>query len=212
MLFFKVRGEMGKQFAWASGYGPLPKLPFLEEIPTLHESFKRYWDVNPEEPGLHIDPGASVWPDFLGCGNSPPSFFVSDVVIDDLEANGIPIWRKTEFPIGSNQSKKLQDKKPPRYFVIEAKPGIAIDFDASGVVVDAVGKPQFTKAQRLNQPVLQLDLNTWNGSDLFSISNLGSKLTLLCTEKVKALAEKERWTNVRFEKQWIAGTDPWSGN
>lgn len=216
-LFYKMRndpwGDSSKGSAWASGYGPLPSMPYFGRLPLFLESKKGFWDVNPMEPGLHIDPDGKWWPDFLGCGNSPPVFFVSDMVIDDLEANGVPIWRKTEFPIASIESKALQKKKPPRYFAVEVENGINIDFPASGIAVDDDGIPQFTKEQRLNRPILKLDHTSWSGTDLFSYSNLGNgnRLTVLCTEKVKVLAEKEGWTSIKFERQAIAGADPWTG-
>ncbi len=164
-------------------------------------------------PGLRIDPGAKEWPDFMGCGNPLPSFFVSDIVIDDLEANGVPVWRKTHAPIAEVGSKTLREKPAPKYYVVEVEPGIDVDFEASGVAVGSDGKPQLTKDQRAKQPVMRLDYSSWTGADLFCYSNWrgGSRLDLLCTDKVKALAEKEGWTNVRFEKQFVAGADPWTG-
>lgn len=210
LKYYSVRSGSSEnsRFAWAAGYGPLNLMPFLDEMPLILERKERFWEVNPRPPGLIVDPGASVWPDFLGCGGGPPYFFISDTVIDDMAANGIPVWRKTEMPIATIRSKRLREKKPPRYFVVEVEPGISIDYEASGVEVGSDGKPIYTRDQRLNLPPHRIDPATWTGADLFSCFNFMNRQYLICTEKVKRLAEKEGWLNVHFEKHPMVRDDP----
>ena len=73
-----------------------------------------------------------------------------------------------------------------------------MDFDAMSVNYDSSGQPVF-ESNKFMKPIAKL--STWNGKDLFSWNNWGNGLglTLLCTERVVELAEKEKWTNVRFD-------------
>jgi hypothetical protein len=205
--FFQI-GGVGNG-PWAFDYGPVESMPFLDESWAVTRMHRQAWSQRGTPPGLHLDPGGSRWLDFIGCGNPPPSFFVSETVIDDLEANGISISRKTEMPIASITGKRPK-VKPPRYFVVEAAPGIDVDFAASGIACDPAGRPVLTNEQRLHPPLLQLSLPSWSGADLFSIGNYGTPLWLLCTERVKALAAEQKWSNIDFQRRAIAGVPPFS--
>lgn len=199
MRFFQIDTATCDEgpFAYASGYGPLPDgMPFLH--PTFMKQSEDFWKVNPMKPGLYIEPGKR-WPDFLMNGGSPPGFFVSGRVIESLRAIGLPLGRVTEMPIAEIKSKGLKDKPAPKYFVVETKPGIEVDFDASNISTDASGKPILTP-QSFPKSIM-LRESSWNGTDLFDYSNFsqGPYLNMFCTERVKQLAEKEGWTNVRFK-------------
>ena len=65
--------------------------------------FERYWEVNPEPPGLSIEHRATRWPDVLGTGNGAPGFFVSDRMVESLRLIGAPMGRVTEMPIAESE-------------------------------------------------------------------------------------------------------------
>ena len=189
-----------KGFAWASGFGLLKTpMPFLHPAQLAREI--EFSKINPAPPGIRIDPGASTWPDFLGHGGGTPEFFVSDRVLDALHMEQLPVTCATEMPMATINSKRLRDKPPPRYFVIETEPGIEIDFAASGIPTDERGKPIMHPLPKPWPAILKLRANSWNGKDLLSFSNFwGPPFTkLLCTERVVGLAERQGWTNCRFE-------------
>jgi hypothetical protein len=190
-----------KGFAWAGGYGPLESMPFLH--PKFMERRLAYWKVNPEPPGLSIDPGGRKWPDFLGNGHSPPMFFVSERVVSDFQNIDVPIARVTEMPIAEINAKALKSKPAPKYFVIETIPGIEVDWEATGFKLDASGNPILNPPPNPWPSPYRYRLKSWNGTDLFAYRHFGPAdgpyIDMFCTERVKELAEKEGWTNVRFK-------------
>ena len=97
-----------KEWAWASGWrGPLDgPMPFLLQIEL--ESKIALWKVNPGPPGIHIDETpAWAWPDVLGCGGSPPLFFVSRKILESLDAEGIRYARATPIPVAVVNARRL---------------------------------------------------------------------------------------------------------
>jgi hypothetical protein len=187
--FFEISYDQWetKQFAWAMGFGPLDEpMPFLD--PVHLQQYREFWNVNPRPPGLIIEDGgtrAIAWPDFLGHGGGFPAYFVSAKVIDSLKAENISFVRATPIPVASVACRRLKGVPPPKYFVLEATPGIQIDKEAS------VGRPA---------PMFRR--SSWNGEQLFGRPNIWNRpsTTLLCTEKVVEIAQKTGWTNARFEK------------
>ena len=120
----------------------------------------------------------------------PPSTFISERVLQSLCRMNSQVLTKTEFPIAEVKSKKLHGVPPPRYFAVQWAGGIEVDWDITGRERDAAGnlKPLVAKA------------STWNGTDIFSWTNWDdTHLTMLCTEKIVELAEKEKWTNYEFK-------------
>ena len=200
--FYHVRNAQFRNcrssFTWAMGYGPLEEdMPFL--LPGQLEIKLRFWKANPRKPGLYGENG-SKWPDFLGHGGGMPSFFVSERVVNSLKASGIEIARLTHMPIASikSRNKRLKEQTPPRYFVLEAPYAIEMDYEASGVPIDAGGIPI---ARLPDSPNWTLRLASWRGADLMCYPNMWKRptFTLICTERVVQLAEREGWTNCYFE-------------
>lgn len=191
----------GRQYPWVGGYGPLgmdEMLPFLSGMPESQRlRTLKFWELNDKPPGLEIDPGGRQWSDFIGYGGSLPPFFVSDTVIKDLKENGIDILRATEMPIAKISAKGLQKITPPKYYILEALPGIERAWDAMGVPLDTEGKPV---PHSIASPLeVHLRLSSWNGLDLFSFSDGPQTAVPVCTDRVKKLAECKGWTNVRFK-------------
>jgi hypothetical protein len=189
MNFYQLLHDSEKGFAWAGGYGPIDDLWFL--LPAFLASKRAFWRINPRPPGMRIDPNGTKWPDILGCGFAPPDFFLSERVVQSLRKLA-PLGRITEMPIAEIKAKALKNEAPPRYFVVETIPGIEVDFAASNMPVDTTGKPIPSSAS------VQLKVKTasWGGRDIFGFSNYDpSNLTILCTERVKEVAEREGWTN-----------------
>lgn len=207
---YSIRSACAKGFAYASGYGPFKGMAFFENLPSLvRERKKEAWDVYPMKPGLEIDEEGTKWPDVLHCGNPPPSEFFSGKVVDSLRANEIHSIRVTEVPVGNVGSSKLREIPHPAYHALEAEPGISIDYAASGIPLDKDGKPELPRGKSV---VVHLDPLTWTGADIFKCSNWQrGGMDLLCTERVKKIAEQEGWTNVEFIRLRVKGVDPFTG-
>lgn len=186
--------------AWAGGFGPLPEgMPFLH--PVQLERAIAFWKINPMLPGLSIDPGGSVWPDFLGHGGvGGISFFVSDRVLYLLRSNNVQVGRTTEMPIAEIKAKRLRHKSPPKYFVVETLPGIEVDYVASEIPTDAMGKSALIPLPKPWPPqFIRARASSWNGTDLFSYGNWGGPLEWVCTEKLKDLVERACLINIEFQ-------------
>ncbi|MGC4013485.1 MAG: hypothetical protein QM755_03045 [Luteolibacter sp.] len=200
MTFYRigVAETSPNRYAWASGYGPVEFMPFLDSFSEeIRESKWAFWKLNETHPGFNIDPGGREWPDLLGCGGGPPMHFFSERMLRDLQEEGIPFFRCTELPMGRNSSKRLQQIPPPNYFVLEAEPSMTIRS------VPVPIEPQV--AARNETPPRWLlpyrtfgDIGTWNGTDLFSPSHGKSLVSLFCTERVRELAGRRGWINVAF--------------
>ncbi len=187
------------KYPWVGGWGPLESMPFFQRFPPItKESKKEFWQVNPRPPGLIIDSGGKVWSDVLGCGGGPPSYFVSERIVSDLCSAGIQILSATEMPIAKNMSKALRDVPPPKYYVLEAEPGINYAYDLMGLNLDPTGKPIIDRTKKFPESIYCL--STWNGAELFGKRAVfDSTINLLCTERVKKLAERNGWTNIEFK-------------
>ncbi len=199
MNFYIIRtAESDRRFIYASGYGPLSEpMNFLS--PQDLENKVEFWKVNQREPGIITGERGSKWPDFLRNGGSPPLMFVSQRIVESLHNSGIPIARSTPMPIAKIKAKNIKDKPAPEYSVVEALPGIEMDYEASGISIDSEGKPIIP---RTIQPIpWKLKSSTWTGLDLFGWPRIPKRPdeVLICTDRVVELAKRDGWTNVKFE-------------
>lgn len=195
MKLYRIHDADQRGYPYAYDYGPLPyDVPFVfgERLKLKIE----VWRLNPTLPGLEIAESGSKWGDFMMCGCGLPSVVYSERVLHAMKTTRCSISSETEFPVGKIRSKKLRNVPPPRYFACQWRPGIEVDWTATGVKLNDKGQPIFG----LNIPPRIARLSTWNGDDIFSWVNFESThLTMLCTERVVELAKKQKWTNVRFE-------------
>jgi hypothetical protein len=197
--FYRIRDarwERKDTFPWAMSFGPLEDMPFL--LPGDFERIKPVWEAHSRKPGLYVE-GGSKWPDLLGYGGGYPPFFVSERVLESLNAAHIEIARATEMPIADIQSRSKKLKgQPIRYFALEAPYGIETDYEASGVPVNASGRPITPLPKSV---VWTLKVSSWSGADLVSAPNMWKRPTcsLICTEKVVELAKHDGWTNCFFK-------------
>lgn len=160
-------------------------------------------------PGIYVGETGTKWADVMYCGASPPSEFYSQKVVDSLSQANIELRRTTAVPIGSVESEKLQLATAPNYFVIEPEVGISIDYAESGIEIDASGQPILPRGVHV---IAYLDPLSWTGADLFKCSNWErGGMDLLCTERVKKIAEETGWTNVEFVRQRVKGVNPFTG-
>lgn len=142
MKIYRISTEDHGKYAYAAGYGPFGDMPFIDSVGAyMRKMMEESWNMFPEEPGLHVEERASCWPDVMFCGCPPPPCFYSRNVLESLAANGIAVKRATAIPVGKISKGKLKSIPSPDYFVIEAFPGIRVDYAASGFVVDADGNP-----------------------------------------------------------------------
>ena len=123
--------------------------------------------------------------------------------------------RVTEMPIAEINAKALKSKPAPKYFVVETIPGIEVDYAATGFKVDAHGRPILNPRPSPWPFPYQYRPDSWNGADLFGYHHFGTgdspSLTMLCTERVKQLAESEGWTNAAFQRLRLTGINPFTG-
>jgi hypothetical protein len=180
-------------------------MPFFEGLEEYKEMSYEYWRLNPEPAGMELDNVGTEWSDLISCLNSPSRFFVGERIIQTLEREAIPIFRKTLMPIARIRSKRLRELTPPLYYVVEANPGLSVDWSALGAPSGAGALARWTPTK--GQPFLQFEDLSWTGLDLFSLTNYMATSTLYCTERIKRLAEAERWTNIGFVPIGVATGD-----
>lgn len=205
MTFYKLTDDSNGncRYAYAMGFYPLADtMPFILESEL--ERKNRFWEISEKgPPGIIIGGGgrlerANAWPDILGHGAGWPMYFISENVVQSLNQAGIPFARLTEMPVAEVNPPKLKSP-PPKYYVLEAAPGIEMDYVASKVPTDSIGKP-IPHLYPLNIS-WKLKRDSWTGLDLFCRPNVWNRPTcsLICTEKVVELAKHEGWTNAKFE-------------
>ena len=215
MKIFEFESGSSSKFAYASGYRPFENMSFFDALPEQQRIRRsQFWALDPGDPGLCIDDSGSRWPDLMECNHPPPHFVFSRKILTSLESHGIPLKRITPIPIGSIASRKLSEVPPPEYFVIEALPGIRVDYAASGYIVDADGNPDRSAPRIVPSPIPQYDPATWSGADLFCQENGHGGpyyLDLLFTERIKEIAIKDGWTNVSFQRVRVKGVNPITG-
>ncbi len=215
MKIYKISTENHGKYAYATGYHAFQDMEFLESVGEYRRKMmEESWRIFPREAGLHIEDPATCWADVMFCGNPPPFFFCSRKVVNSLESHNIPLRRSTLIPIGCIKSKKLREIPPPEYFVLEALPGIQVDYASSGYVVAPDGLPDPNAPRITPSPIPQYDPATWTGADLFCQSNSqhGPRyLDLLCTERIKEIALQDGWTNVAFQRLRVKGINPFTG-
>lgn len=137
----------------------------------------------------------SKWPDILGAISMLP---VSERVVESLGHAGYPPAIKTEMPIARIDVKRLREIPAPKYFILQYNQGIKIHDEASQIVRDEAGG---IISHGGKNPHWVYDRSTWNGEDIFGgpMPSAGPSAYLLCTQKIIELAERDKWTNVRFE-------------
>jgi hypothetical protein len=207
-------GDSNK-FAYAYGYRPFGEMSFEDHFPEYLKERRHLasmLDLGP--PGLQVGDAGAQWPDIMYCGNPPPSFVFSEKVLTSLGSHDISPYKVTPIPISSIASKKLRDIVAPNYFVVEAFPGIRVDYAASGFVVDSNGNPDQNAPQIQPSPILQYDPASWSGADLFCQSNGHGGpyyLDLLCTDRLREIAKLDGWTNAAFNRVRMKGINPFTG-
>lgn len=191
MKLFQLRdrGCYSPGFPYAHTYGkPDRPIPFWSSDQIERKS--KMWDWRNRPHGIVTGDAGTKWGDFMMCGFAPPRTFISHRVLESLRKMPGQILTETEFPVAEVKSKKLRDVPPPRYFAPQWAPGIEVDWDVTGRERD----------EAANMRPLVAKLSTWNGADIFSWANWDeTRLTMLCTEKIVELAEKEKWTNAEFK-------------
>lgn len=200
MKFYRMTAKIDARFAYASGYGALESMPYLDCLDASHrDSMLRFWQANPSSPGLQIDPGGREWPNCIWVGLGWPHQCFTNRVIADLDEAGIRPLRMTHMPIASVAAKRLLKQAFPEYYVIEGVPGYDLDYHACGIPVDSDGKPLFHLRDKSNKQTPAIRLSTWNGNDIVSCRGV-APIIFACTERVKQLAGEKGWTGVQFKE------------
>ncbi len=97
-------------------------------------------------------------------------------------------------------AKALQRIPAPKYYVLEAAPGIEV-WSESVSVQDQIAARKEVPSRFLSPYRWNCRADSWNGMDIFSpFSPTGNTLTtsLYCTDRIKEIAELKGWTNVEF--------------
>lgn len=202
MKFYEVlrNSPGGRKFFWAQGCRiPEELLQWMNEE-TL-ENYRQFQEINKREEGIYLAKGGKSWPDFMATGDNLPHQFVRKEVVDTMLEEGIDgILRITPLQIRKIGGKPADSVPYPEYVVLEAEPGIEMDWKQMGVPHDANNKiiPPYPTPWPPKKWIFNLD--SWNGKDLFSCHNRRTPMSLWCSERVKDLADREGWTNVRFDE------------
>lgn len=204
--FYTVHHNGRPVYTQAGGFGPLEgEMPFLTPIEL--KSYQSFWEVSGQtRPGMTVG-GGRLWPDIMLNGSGSPLFFVSQKIIDSLKTEEIPFSRVTHMPIAEVETPRLLEKRPPKYYVLEVAPGIEVDYPASGIPVTADGRPDYSGiARRPANTLWFLRAETWNGTDLMGWPNPAGRSSsqLIVSQRVVDLAERDGWTNVKFDPIWAA--------
>ena len=201
LYYIRDKAVYSRSFPISNTIGPMAEpIPFLSGKHLEH--MKSVWRVNSSNnrPGIYVDTAGSKWPDMMCCASGIVPFFCSERIVHGLRGLNCTIRYATQLPVVKIGSKKLSLVPPPHYYIIQVAAGIDADLEAMGVELDELGNPVFDS---INPEPPIANMSTWNGEDVFSWRNIGAGptlgLTLICTEKVAELSEKEKWTNVRFD-------------
>ena len=181
-------------FAWASGC----RMP-LDFYPVqMRDRMREVFRVNePYPPGIHIDDTGSKWPDLLGCGDGTVNFFASEKVLRSLQDAKIELLNVIEVPISDFSNKRLKLEEAPRYYILEAPPGLAPDYERMGVPTSADGKPILPLPKGFPPSPYLYRPDSWTGLDLFSC-NSGAH-HMFATERIHLMSKAQKWTNARFQ-------------
>ena len=165
--------------------------------PGFRQMHSEFFRVNePYPPGIHIDEPGYRWPDFLGCGDGSVSFFASEKVLRSLQDAKIELLNVIEVPISVSSSKRLKPEEAPRYYVLEAPPGLAPDYERMGVATSADGKPVLPLPKRWPPSPYLYRPDSWTGLDLFSCK---PGIRIFTSERIHLMAKAQKWTNARFQ-------------
>ncbi|MDB5357074.1 MAG: hypothetical protein JWN24_3527 [Phycisphaerales bacterium] len=136
------------------------------------------------------------WPDVIGTGLGHSPMF-SQRVVSTLREQKVRGFEEQPVEIYRINDARLRALPAPRYYYFKLVGKIEID-------VEAIGAPQerLCPGCRRMQPGVNVRRflplpDTWDGSDIFTMSNAPG--LVCCTERVLLLARRERWTNCRFE-------------
>ncbi|MDB5357076.1 MAG: hypothetical protein JWN24_3529 [Phycisphaerales bacterium] len=136
------------------------------------------------------------WPDVIGTGLGPSPMF-SQRVVSTLHEQKVRGFEEQPVEIYRINDARLRALPPPRYYYFKLIGKIEVD-------VEAVGAPRekLCPGCRRMQPGVNIRRflplpDTWDGSDIFAMSNAPG--SVCCTERVLLLARREQWTNCRFE-------------
>jgi hypothetical protein len=142
-------------------------------------------------------PPATEWPDCMQDLASIPGLLLSQRVVEVLRAECTGILDFQPARVIQNTCAKLRTE-PPLYFYMNIAGRIDIDPVASEVTgpepcSGCYVRDGYFEARRL-VPVRE----SWDGSDLFKIRNLGTG-QIYCSRRVVELARRERWTNLNIQ-------------
>jgi hypothetical protein len=126
------------------------------------------------ENEFYVDQGKN-WFDIVRFQDIP-NFAISQKVKNLFEENNITGW--TCFPI------VIQDHSDKSYygFQILSKAGKILNLEKLSNYIDKYH---------------EFDINTWNGSEIFTLEETG---ITACTSKVKELCENAKITNIKFDR------------
>jgi hypothetical protein len=120
--------------------------------------------------------------------------------VNDLRDFGIDYLRATEMPLVPPFPKKLRDLPLPRYYVLEAIPGLKVAWAAMGIPHDTNDNIDLSGGYPRPWPPSEWKVraSSWRGQELMSYSNWQSPSTLVCTDEIKEIAQARKWTNIMF--------------
>jgi len=208
-LFYHVAHDSAYQhpYTWAYRYEPsLSERGTRCDVCGLGDVFVT--GAYPRFPLSAAVEGGWRYPDVLGSGEYP-LLIVSEAMVEDWVQDGITGYNAYPLTIVRASCAAIRRQTPPQYFHIEVTGRCQLDTEAMGlsVVYNCPKCGYVEKEPAFNTPFI-IRRDSWDGTDLF-VSDLSKGVTF-CTDRVRALAEKRKWTNVRFvlpERYWDLDND-----
>lgn len=158
-----------------------------------------------DEPKNFVLDGGKAYPDFLSytgpSGNMIP-FIISARTLKLFEENGISGFVNLCKVICSVKrcSAYILDEQAPEYYLLDFLGTIDFDFKEMHLkktkTCSACGRFAWS---RLRFGSVILDKSSWNGMDICRLASVPN--VIVCTEKVEALARKNKLTGLIFQQE-----------
>jgi hypothetical protein len=149
------------------------------------------------------------WYDVLSASSNGSLFSERAIeAFDSVNARG---YRVVPVTIELSPSRKGPKAPPPKYFTLELTSCIRLDVAASGYDLKTycslcARKTALTHERGYIRRSLVLDMSTYDGSDMFAVGHLESRLEY-CNLKILEAARKYELTNAAFQP-WAWKQDP----
>jgi hypothetical protein len=198
------------RFAWA--FTIVPRLSEIGELCDVCGKGRWYPSWYPERPLSVIIGKGKTYPDILGCG-AYPLLILSERVLTTWDSLGLGSY--SAYPMNIISEPAGKRPTPPPYYHVKITGRCQLDLEAMGLkVIYRCPKCDYSEVVETKENDPRAGLHqvikpeTWDGSDVF-VADINPRGPF-CTGRVAALAERNKWTNFRFDPSdydWLKGTE-----